>query len=353
MADPLADSDELVKVNEEREAAGLQPFQAVEEARQWKTKQATAGEAPKADPAPAQAETPKDEAATSVPFPTAPKKADVPATDGKVAELEREVQRLKSERGRWDKLTSEHDELKAQLAEATKRAAEAEARAEEAVTKARGDGLLSFLTEEEQAAIDPKAFSAIERYVRSVVGKTEQAVTAKLSEADRRIAEREARDQQYAKQAQQQRIGAMWEQVAKAIPPTVYGKLPSTPKWEEWCNKTFAGRTYGELYTEAVNNADSEAVEDLLSKAIRYAGIEIPNKGAQPPLKPTESRGSSQVQTPTEDVFYELDAQKVEDDYTIRRTLPSGWTQNQMDRWLNKLDDARREGRVRPGRAPR
>lgn len=367
MADMYEDMQELKTVNQEREALGLEPLRYIEDARVWKQEQKAKPTEEKPTETPAETTptetTPKEEAADHASFPTAPtakvaeKAADVQMV-GKVVMDEAEAQALRTERGRASKLSIQMQALEQKLAEAEQRATEAERKAQLAASKGAGSWLKGMLTPEQLEAVDANMLDGIARGVESYVQQALTGVEAKtateLAATKQQFDELRQREQQRAEQSRQAAVADMWQnRVSKVISPSEYGKLgPSNPKWVEWCGKTFAGRTYGELYTEAVNSADADAVVDLLQKAMRFAGIEAKPKGTQPPLKPTESSAVVRTETPAEEVFYEGDYRKMIDDFS-RGEVPTGMSAKEFRSYLDRAKKARDDGRMKLGFKPR
>lgn len=168
---------------------------------------------------------------------------------------------------------------KARAEEAERRAVEAERKAEQAALSAGGDALMALLSPEERAALgeDPYTVSALQKIVKRAVGDYQSAVDTKLTAAEQRLAEREQREQAYAAQHAKAAQSAMWKEVGKTIPPSVYSKFNTNPKWEEWLQHPYAGLTFNDHFDNALNNADGEAVIDMLQKFMRYAGIAYRN----------------------------------------------------------------------------
>jgi len=368
MSDPMKDLDELMAINDKRTASGLTPFadDGLAQAKQWLAAQeakptAEAGADAAAQAAKQAEEAKAGEAAAKVavaeenaeaepaPLPVSERKQ----ADGgsRVAELEKELQRLKSEAGRSSVLANELKELRAELESAKRRADEAEAAAQEAAASADG-GILAGLSQEERDAIDPTSLKAIEKYVRKLIGVTEADVATKLSATEKRLAEREDYEARQLEAQAQKASAAMWKEVAKTVPPSTYKTFGEHPQWEAWNFTPYAGSTYGALYASAIKAADTKAVTELLQGFMRFAGIDVPAKGNPPPLKVTEQKGGSAPSNQAPEVFYELDIQRVEDGFAQGR-LPQGWTQKDFDAWAKRVDDARYDGRVKAGSAPR
>lgn len=363
MSDPIADYDALEAINAKRQAAGLAPLMELKEAKAWETQQAEQAKAegektttqnaePEQKPDEVQAEQPLSEEA--VPAPKRKSDKPVETDNGELEALRKEVQRLKSEAGRSTVLSNEMKDLKARAEEAERRAVEAERKAEQAALSAGGDALMALLSPEERAALgeDPHIVSALQKIVKRAVGDYQSAVDTKLTAAEQRLAEREQREQAYAAQQAKAAQAAMWKEVGKTIPPSVYSKFNTNPKWEEWLQHPYAGLTFNDHFYNALNSADGDAVIDLLQKFMRYAGIEIQTKGNPPPLKPTEQKGGSTPLSNEPEVFYANDIQRIEDGWAMGK-LPAGWTQNQFNAWAKRVDQARVEGRVKAGSAPR
>lgn len=350
--DPMAEMDELETLNAEREAAGLEPMQSVAEARAWKASLAEVAD----EPAKVSDEVkPTAEAVYAAPVAASPKAAE--QASGREAELALEVQRLKSEAGRSSVLANELKDLKAERDAAIQRAAAAEAKAEEAAAKASGGGLFAFLTPEQRADMSEPALEAIERgvtaYVKQAVAAVEAKTGADIAETRNTLSVAQQREQQREAQAAQARADRMWvDTVQPAIPAQVYGTFISNPKWAEWCGKPFAGTYNADLYNDAVANADGEAVIDILSRFMRYAGIEVPTKGAKPPVRASEIKGGAVAEQPKADDLYQADVERWEDLF-FKGKLGSEWTPNKAAAFSQRIDDARREGRIKPGSAPR
>jgi len=365
MSDPIADYDALEAINTKRTAAGLSPFMELKEAEAWdesqKDEQARAEEAAKqaelkveAEKKPEDEKT--DEAIDEESIPTPKRKSDttVETDNGELEQLRKEVQRLKSEAGRSTVLSNEMKALKARTEEAERRAAEAEQKVEQAALTAGGDALMALLSPEERAALgeDPYTVSALQKIVKRAVGDYQSAVDTKLTAAEQRIAEREQRENDMADAQAKAMRSVMWKEIGKTIPTSVYSKFNTNPKWAEWLQHQYAGLTYSDHFANALSSVDGEAVIDLLQKFMRYAGIETTTKGNPPPLKPTEQKGGSQPLKYDPEVFYANDIQRIEDGWVMGR-LPEGWTQNQFDAWAKRVDQARADGRIKVGSAPR
>lgn len=360
MADLMKDMDELDAINTEREGKNLPPFGDISEARLWKSMQAaveTKTDEVKAEgEAKTDAPTETQTQAETVKF-TAPvaKRAEAKADDGELAAAKAEIQRLKSEAGRSTVLANELRDLKAERDAALQRAADAERKATEAAEAAGDNSVLAMLSEDERASLgdDPNTFKAVQKLIKRALSEYDAGVTGKLTETRQRIDHREQLESQRAEQERQARAEVMWsKQVAAVVPPEVYGQFASHPKWDEWCSKTYAGQYNADLYNKAVDSVDGEAVIDQLQKFMRYAGITVPAKGQKPPLRVEEVRGGQVATSTTPEAFYAEDVQRIEDDFAQGK-LPSGWTGNQFTAWAKRVDDARYEGRIKPGRAPR
>lgn len=360
MSDPMKDMDELIAINEEREAAGLAPLDDVVMARQWKSEQKAKPVDAEATEKPAEqkpVEQPAEQADISPTlFPVAEKKtAPASAPDDRVAQLERELQLRKTEEGRVAALDRRLKEAEARAEEAERKAAEAERKAAEAQAQREGDDILAGLSQEERDAIDPVVAKATALYIKRMLGgaqastEGELAKTREMIEAQRQVAaEREA-------QMHESAVMSMWsDKIAPVIPPAVYSQFGTTykAKWAEWCRKSFAGQLLGDTYTAAVASLDSEAVIDLLGRFMKYAGIEVPSKGNKPPLRSDSVQGAQVTEKPAEEEFYADDAQRIEEQF-VQGKLPAGWTHKQFEAWAKRLDDARFAGRVKPGSAPR
>lgn len=351
--DPMADMDELETLNNEREALGLEPMQSVAEARAWKASLAVADKP--ADAAPADEVKPPADVVYTAPVAAAPKAVE--QAGGREAELALEVQRLKSEAGRSSVLANELKDLKAALEASAQREAEAVAAKEAAEAKASGGGLFAFLTPEQRAEMSEPALDAIERGVTAYVQKAVAAVEAKtgadIADTRNTLTATREREAQREAQAAQARADRMWVDVVQpVIPAQVYGTFISNPKWDEWCAKSYAGNFNANLYNAAVSDGDGEAVIDLLSRFMRYAGIEVPTKGAKPPVRATEIRGGAVAEQPKADDLYQADVERWEDLF-FKGKLGSEWTPNKVTAFSQRIDDARREGRIKPGSAPR
>lgn len=360
MADLMKDMDELDAINTEREGKNLPPFGDIAEARLWKSMQAaveTKTDEVKADgEAKPDAATETQTQAEPVKF-TAPvaKRAEVKADDGELAAAKAEIQRLKSEAGRSTVLANEMRDLKAKVEAAEARANEAERKAQELADKASEGDLMAGLTQEEREALNdnPKAVSAIAAIAKKFMSKGASASDSGVTELRERIDARERAESERAERDRMARAEEMWsKQVATVVPPEVYGQFASHPKWDEWCAKTYAGEYNADLYNKAVDSVDGDAVIDQLQRFMRYAGITVPTKGQKPPLRVDEVRGGQVATGSQPEAFYAEDVQRIEDDFAQGR-LPSGWTSNQFTAWAKRVDDARYEGRIKPGRAPR
>lgn len=358
MADPMKDLEELDTINAERVAAGLAEVSSIAEAREWKAKQGEVKPDENAEPAKAAEPQPIDDAPTQaepVKF-TAPvaKRAEAKSDDGELAAAKAEIQRLKSEAGRSTVLANELRDLKARAEEAERRAQDAEQKAEEAMQKASGGGMFSFLTDEQRDTMTPEAIAAIERGVTQYVNKALAAVEAKagsgVSEVRAALEQRQALEAQREQRERQERANVMWSKVvAPVVPPEVYGQFASHPKWDEWCNRTYAGQYNADLYTQAVENADGEAVIDQLQRFMRFAKIEIPAKGQKPPLRVEESRGGSAptiTDTYAEKRYRYDDINAINQRFVKGQGLPSGWTMKDFTAWSERMEQAQAEGRV-------
>jgi hypothetical protein len=360
MGDMVKDMQELRDINLERSAAGLEPLRYVEDARAWKQQEAdkavaqTPDEAVKQDE-PAKAEAVVEEAAAVIPVaPVAEKAAadERAAADANTVKMSaEEAQALRTERGRASKLAIQLQALEEKLAEAERKLVEAEEKAVEA----RGqDALLAGLTDDERAGIDPAFLKVVERTIRKHLGQAEATVTGKLTEAERRIAEREAADAQREESARQAAVADMWtNHVSKAIPPAVYGKFATHPQWSAWCQKPFAGSTCGQVYTAASQSADADATVDMLRNFMSFAKIEVPSKGNPPPLKPTEQGSATGAEaTPAAEEFYEGEYRQMIDNFA-KGEVPSGMTAKDFRSWIERAKQARDNGKMKLGFRPR
>lgn len=363
MADPYADLAELKTINQERETAGLPRFRDIVEAREWKAEQKAGGEHPKAEqeqPKPEDQPTPevsKDEPAKQedapqqVVVPVAVKKAAV-EPNAEIAELKRQLQSMKTEEGRVAKLDRLLKESEARIAEAERKAQEAEQRAADIERKAKGTGIRSYLTPEQLEGADEGLLDAFDRMNADTRRELEQGTKAEVGSIRERQQAREAAEQEREASMLQSRVDAMWkEKITPVIPEKVWGVFASNPKWEEWCNRPYAGSTRGDVFNSAISSLDHEAAIEQMRNFMGFAGIEIPAKGNKPPLRADEIKGSQTAEQPKAE-FYEGEYNRIVNDYAAGK-MPTGWSDNKLREYIEKGREARFQGRMKPGFRPR
>lgn len=370
MTDPLKQAAEeeakiLQDANDRRKAAGLEAFSELsEEAWDWinaEAAKADAGEPAATHPAaekkqeePKPERTPEAKAPETFVPPTfsAPKAAEAGDSE-KVRELEREIQKLKSERGRWDAAQAEREQLLAQKQAAEQRAAEAERKALELEAKAGDENLLSSLSQEEidELGGSKKAAGVILKIAKSVVN-TRGSVKPDTSEIESIRRELEESKRMTAEQTQrdhQSRVQAMFRDViAKEVPPELWAKF-SGPSWEAWGAETYAGIPNRDLYRSALESLDSRSTADLMKRYLDYAGVSVPAKGKQPPLKADvqNSPDGAPSDKPAEKEYRYEEVCNILRMYYQERRLPTGWSQAKFNQEAENWEKAALEGRVK------
>lgn len=360
MADPII-AMELEEINDERQAAGLTPLTDISEARKWK-----------ADPKVEQKEQPKPEevkpsevkndepiktedAPQQVVIPVAAKKTAA-EPNARIAELERQLQSMKTEEGRVAKLDRLLKESEARIAEAERKVQEAEQRAADIERKAKGTGIRSYLTPEQLEGADEGLLDAFDRMNADTRRELEQGTKAEVGSIRERQQEREAAEREREASMLQSRVDDLWlNKITPVIPKEVWSKFAGHPKWEEWCNRSYAGSTRGEVFDASINSLDHEAAIEQIRNFMGFADIEIPAKGSKPPLRATEAKGQQAIDDdPNKPKMYNADEVKpIYDGFFRGSKLPSGWTQKQFMAWADEIDKALSQGRVvdRTGKA--
>lgn len=356
MGDPIKEmenEERLDAINAERAAEGLAPLADIVEAASWQASKEGAAKAEDAGAEVKQAEVvPGDTQVYAAPEAVKPGAQSSDSADkARIAELERKLQLASTEEGRVAKLDRLLKESEARLAAAEARAAEAERKAQEAAEKAAEGDVLAGLTEEQKSLLgnDPKAVAeVIAMLTKRFAGKPVQPDLSELEVIKQKLTAAEQAAQAQAQAALQSRVNDMWAEVQKSVPSEVYSKFAGNAKWAEWYVQTYGGIANGDLYYNAVNTADADAVVDLFNRFMRYAKIEVPAKGKQPPLRADTSNGGPIVDTrgDGQTKFYADEVKKIEDDWLFRKRLPAGWDVVKFNKWSDEVDQALFEGRV-------
>lgn len=359
--DPLEQMEKeeaLDLINSERAAQGLTPLGTLEEAQAWKAN--PKAEASVVPPAalPENKETPPAEAKpTKVEAPMFPNaQASAQTQDqllAKIAELERQVNGFRTEEGRVAKYDRLMKDAETRALEAEKRAEAAEAKAQALADKQADGNFLSLLSEEEKAVLGDNpdlVVAAIAKLTRQVAKS--QITAPDLSEVQtlkQRIEERDRIDREREERSLAQRRSEMFSKfIAQVVPPEVYGVFGDNPKWMEFGQTMYYGKTNAEHYQQALNGADHESVIDLYQRFMRYAGIEVPAKANKPPLTVSAS-GVATAPSIQKDGPQKFDADEVrqkEDRFMKEGKLPAGWSEAAFQKWSREMDQARGEGRL-------
>jgi hypothetical protein len=153
-----------------------------------------------------------------------------------------------------------------------------------------------------------------------------------------------AREQQFAEQAEAEMIKTVNEQ----IPEAVYAYVAKNPdKWEAWNRKGYAGTTEGALYASARETFDSNAVVSQLFKFASDENIEIPVKREKLPLKTTQRKSQSVIETSPKDTVYSYEDLVKKMDNFKHGHLPKGWSNHDFEKLIDKVTEAADKGLLR------
>ena len=341
----LQQIDKLGEVNEERMEQNLEVFGSWEEYQAFVADPEGGGKKP-VDQVPPVVETPPLTGEEPIPDGSLvdAKPPTVPVTDeggnGEVAVLKREVQALKSERGRWDKLTGESKDLKERLAAIETENERLKAEFEQRASASDDETLLkTILSDEERGLADADTLKFATRLAKAISKKNTDGLRKDLEDM-------KATKTQESASILQDRVTSMWsEHVDPVIPRQVWSKFQENPKWAEWCAKSYAGQKNGALFNGACSSLDSESTVDLLQRFMNFADIEIPT-GSRPPRRPNTSSREAALPTNKDGkkTFYADDVERIES--LANRGRSVGMTPNQFEKWGDEVDDARQNGRV-------